>query len=208
MAKKRSKKAKRKSGKRSAAKRSAPAKKVRRVRRAAARVATPRPAKKRGRKRAKRRASARALTTTTTTTTRRTVRRKNPGGAIRVFGAQALGGLAVRGAFYGLAKIPQLGYGYKFFAAQAVAPIVLAIGAAKMKSPNVAAGIAGAWGFVIADIANSAYQLHKANSTVTSSSSTPTASPTGTQGFVPALAARRGVGSFRPNASNLVGLAR
>lgn len=182
MAKKKTKKAKR------SAARSNPKKKHAKRRANPARAASPK-------KRAKRRANP-----------GRAKRRSNPRkraasfGGGKTFVATALGGGLVRAAYYGMGKIPQL-TGYAYFGAQAVAPVAIAFGAAKLKAPNVAAGAAGAFGFVIGDLVNGAYQLYLSKKAV----ATPAPGPTGlgsVRRFAPSMA---GMGSTRNYASGFAG---
>jgi hypothetical protein len=187
MAKKKKKKAKR-----SAAKRSNPAPKKRRAKRRA----SPRAASPKRTKRTKRRSNPK-------TSRRRSARRRNPSfGGGKTFVATALGGGLVRAAYYGMGKIPQL-TGYWYFGAQAAAPVAIAFGASKLKAPNVAAGAAGAFGFVIGDLVNGAYQLYLSKKAVAEKAPAP--GPTGlgsVRRFAPSMA---GMGSTRNYASGFAG---
>jgi hypothetical protein len=186
------KKKSKKKSKRSAAKRSNPAPK--RAKRRASRPAGTT-------KRAKRRSNPGK------TRRRSSARRRNPGfGGLKTFVASALGGGLVRGAYWAMAKIPQL-TGYKYFGAQAAAPLVLAFAAHKMKAPNVAAGAAGAFGFVIGDLVNGAYQLHLANKAIAdkAAAAPPAPGPTGLGSvrYLPGMRtvnASAGMGSIRSGA--------
>lgn len=76
-------------------------------------------------------------------------------------GAQAAGGAIAFGAEYALSKVPQLS-GYYFLAVDAALPIVLGIGAAYAKMPNVGRGMVGVGGYKLVKNGLAAYSQYSA----------------------------------------------